>query len=302
MDVRHMSKLWPWQQQSARWGETSSGKFERRMLKLAANNHNICRLLKVTTTEKGLLDTPQEKTDMSHLATWSWTSCAEQSWAELNCAAWWKGEIIVTYLQSAVRGSQAVECHSRLCLSARLVLFTGPWTAICGGMLFHHLIPCHLKRRFRTSLLRRWGIFLCKRLQLGSERIYPLRDYVTYQSERWLDHPQSVRALQVRLNRIRTANPGLFLRADRGGSGFSKITRCPAHWSWNSAAIPPGHHASLITWTQGKTQENSTGQREGREENTKQSPRYASSVQVLVLDYHCIYYSVPPTENIKQMI
>lgn len=233
---------------------------------------------------------------MADQATWSWTSCAEQSWAELNCTAWWNGEIIVTYLQIAVHGSQAVECHSRLCLSARLVLFTGPWTSICGGMLFHHLILCHLRRRFRTSLPRRWGIFLCKRLQLGSKRIYPLRDYVTYQSER------SVRALQVRFNWIRTANPGLFLRTDCGGSGISKITRCPAHWSWNSAAIPPGHHASLITWTQGKTQENSTGQREGREENTKQSPHYASSVQVLVVDYDCIYYSDPPTENIKQMI
>lgn len=96
MDVRHMSKLCPWQQQSARWGETSSGKSERRTLKLAANNHNICSSLKVTTIKKGLLD--KEKTDMSHfhhhgrsgdlvlnLLCW-----AELSWTELRCVVkWW---------------------------------------------------------------------------------------------------------------------------------------------------------------------------------------------------------------------
>lgn len=89
----------------------------------------------------------------------SWTSCAELSSAVMLCLAK-KGGLIVTYLQSAVHGSHAVECHCRLCLSSHLLLFTGLRAPVCGKVLWHQVVLCQLKRRRRTLWLQCWGISL----------------------------------------------------------------------------------------------------------------------------------------------
>lgn len=172
------------------------------------------------------------------------------SWTEPNCTASWKGETIGTSLQSAIRGSQAIQCHGRLChhtLCFLWVLGSPSADRCCPTILFR--VTWREDSQLRCSGVEE-SSHASQGLQLGSEWLYPLRDFVTYQSEQcsiilaWSGLSSCVL--------IEFAQQQLFLHNDGGGSGFSKIMPHPAHWSWNSTAIPPGHHASLITWTHGR--------------------------------------------------
>lgn len=127
------------------------------------------------------------------------------SWTEPNCTAVverWNHWHFFAKCHSWVTGYTM----SRQTLSSHLVFFTGPWISICRQMLFHHLVPCHLKRRFTTSLQRCWGIFPCKPgSAAGLRTTLPIKRFCHLSIRAMFDHPRLVRALQLRFNRIRTA-------------------------------------------------------------------------------------------------